>query len=96
MRHTDRDYLQSLQNDFHAELSDFDRVDDYHVRYLATTTDTGRYVVVVSMNSDYPAVTDWYCSVYADEDAYTNADDPIVEYRHDTHSVDDILTTINL
>jgi hypothetical protein len=88
----DRAYVQSLRDDFAADLPEFDAVDDYHVRYLAATADDGRYVVIVSLNSDYPTHDDWFCSVYADEDSYTNADAPIVEYRHDTHSIDDILS----
>jgi hypothetical protein len=89
----DRAYVQSLQSDFQVDLQfAFEAVDDYHVRYIASTADDGRYIVVVSRDSDYPTHDDWFCSVYNDEDAYTNADAPIAEYRHETHTIDDILS----
>lgn len=54
-----------------ADFPQFDAVQEHHCRYLAMTTDDGRYIVMTdSSGVDYPTADDFLVCVYRDEESF--------------------------
>jgi hypothetical protein len=94
MRHSERNYLQSLQNDFATNLPDFAVYDDGRFRCLTLTLDDGRYLVITDMGGmDLPIAKDFNVCVYVNEQAF--GDDPtdsiIASFTSDQYDIDTAL-----
>lgn len=94
MRHSDRNYLQSLQNDFATDLHEFDVYDDGRFRCLTLTLDDGRHVVITDTGGmDLPTAKDFNLCVYVSEEAF--GDDPtdsiIASFTSDQYDIDTAL-----
>jgi hypothetical protein len=57
--------------DIRSDYPEFDAVQEHHCRYLALTTDNGRYIVMTdSDGSDYPTAKSFQVCVYRDEESF--------------------------
>jgi len=94
MKALDRDYIQSLQADFAADMPDFDVYDDGRFRCLTLTLDDGRYIVITDIGGmDMPTADDFNVCVYVNEQAF--GDDPstslIDSFTSDKYDIDTAL-----